>query len=223
MVGTLFAMPALAQVMLERDLGGGCSVRQTATYAYCWGAATPCVVWEPTGFSFGDVDALRTATAFARVPTTGRVVAAITGTRPWRTVRSSAVLYSDDRGATWLAARWDWPATARAIAFEPTGARGVAAGDSGYVWITDDGGETWTDRGSSSGTTYVDAARLGDTLVLVDDHRAAWRSRDRGFARESLADGVVGGLVVDAEAITLTTETHRIRVAADGSIRRAPR
>lgn len=209
-----------AQVFETRELGGGLSVRQVSTYTYCWGAATPCTVWEPTGFSFGDVDALRTATAFARVPETGRILAAITGTRPWRTVRSHAVLFSDDLGATWNAARWEWLVSVRAIAFEPSGLRGAAGGDGGYVWISDDGGATWTERGSSAGTTYVDVARLGDVLVLVDAHGAAWRSRDRGFARDSLTEGVVGPLRIEGGEIVVPSARGVVRVRDDGSVRR---
>lgn len=214
------AAPALAQVLLERDLGGGCSVRQTTTFASCWGSALPCIVWVPTGFSFAGIEPLGAATAFARVPATGRIVAAIRGSRRSWPSRTTGVLYTDDLGATWSAARWTWPSVALALAFEPASERGVAAGAGGYVWTTEDGGTTWTDRGSSSGTTYVDAARLEHTVVLVDDHGAAWRSRDGGFARESLADGVVGPLTVDVDAITVTTASHSVRVARDGSVRR---
>jgi hypothetical protein len=217
---TLATSVASAQGFETRDLGAGLSVRQVSTYAYCWGAATPCTVWEPIGFSFAGIDALRVATTFARVPETGRIVAAVTGVRPWRTVRSHGVLYTDDLGATWSAARWDWPVRVRVIAFEPTSLRGIAAGEGGYVWTTDDGGATWTDRGSSSGTTYLDAARLGDTVVLVDDHGAAWRSRDGGFARESLAEGLVGALRVEGREIVVPVERGLVRVRDDGAIRR---
>lgn len=214
------AAGASAQALETRELGAGLSVMQVSTFAYCWGAATPCVVWEPVGFSFAGIDALRIASAFARVPESGRIVAAVTGVRPWRTVRSHGILYTDDLGATWSAAAWSWPVRVRALSFEPSGLRGVAAGESGYVWTTEDGGATWRDRGSSAGTTYVDAARLGDVVVLVDEHGGAWRSRDGGFARDTLGAGVTRPLAVTADEIVVEARSGTVRVRPDGSVRR---
>lgn len=208
------------------ELGDGASVRRIVRP--CWyTVAAMCTWWQPEGtLSFGGVRDLEVASAFARTPR-GRVVAMVPGLAQGYAAPSdlgyavtATVLYTDDLGATWQ--RGDWPdahAHALAFAFDPSTGAGVAVGQGGGIWTSDDGGVRWRNRRSSSGTVYVRAWVRGRAVVVEDDRGALWLSRDGGFALESLAEG---GRVeaTDDGALVVRARDRSWRIAADGGLAR---
>jgi hypothetical protein len=203
------ASGALAQVG-EIAIGPGLAVRREGAVCDDGITGIPCLVWVPIGFAFGDRAELPYARAFGYVPSTGRIVAVHNvGGR-------GGVLYTDDLGASWRDGRWDWHQAANAVAFDPSSTFGVAAGEGGYVWNTDDGGRTWRDRGSSSGTSYTDVRVLGRIAVLRDDQGRVWLSRDGGFGRDLLAEDRSALLGSTASTIVVWTPRRRYEVHRDG-------
>lgn len=76
---------------------------------------------------------------------------------------------------------------ALAVAFDPAGDYGVAVGEQGYGWSSDDGGARWRVRlsGGCTGARYTRAWVRRRTCVIRDAAGAVWISRDGGFAIES--------------------------------------
>lgn len=209
--------PARAQSADAIELGEGLSVHRRATWCGAVGVPIRCYAWEPTGFSFPAgpmVPALTFARTFTRVPTTGRILAALSNvTSPFMyTGFAVRMLRSDDRGASWTPVTWRWLETVALFAFEPGTARGTAAGDSGYVWTTEDGGTTWLDRGSSSGTTFTELAVGARETVLIDTNGNVWRMSGGSFGRDLLLTDTTAHLTNEGDAIVVRTATEEMRV-----------
>lgn len=209
--------PVGAQTPDTIDLGSGLSVSRRATWCGATGVPIRCYAWEPSGFAFPAgplVPALTFARTFARVPASGRILAALSNvTSPFMyTGFAVRMLRSDDRGASWVPVTWRWLETVALMAFEPGTSRGVAAGDSGYVWTTTDGGETWRDRGSSSGTTFVELAVADREIVLIDASGNVWRMADGSFARDLLLTDTTAHATNEDDAIVVRTATEELRI-----------
>jgi hypothetical protein len=222
----LTAGATVAQATLRSiDLGDGMQVTLVARPAGTCGHGAPCALWTAIGLDIARMDALLVARTYARVPGSLRVLAAVPpmpswALTTWRRWPAASVLYTDDRGASWAAARWPAANTAEAIAFSEDGTLGIAVGASQGIWSSEDRGLSWVERSSSAGLRYVDVAVLGRAVVIVDEGRAAWVSRDRGFSLGSAADEVSGPLRVEGEAIVIPTEHGEVRIDREG--RRAP-
>lgn len=209
--------PARAQAQDAIDLGGGLSVHRTPTWCGA-SIAVPirCYAWQPSGFSFPS--ALTTPLTFARtyavVPSTGRILASLSNTTGPFMYTGFAVrmLASDDRGLTWQPVTWRWLETVALFAFEPGSGRGVAAGDGGYVWSTDDGGVTWSDHGGSSGTTFTELAVAGREIVLIDSNGNAWRMSGGSFGRDLLVTDRDAHVTSDGDALVVRTLTEEWRI-----------
>jgi photosystem II stability/assembly factor-like uncharacterized protein len=184
---------------------------------------TRCAIWVPLGFRFDAQPELALASTFARVPRTGRIVAARGTAQPWASPLGAStaygrdyVLYTDDLGASWQTARWRWWTAPRAIAFDAGSTFGVAAGDGGYVWNTEDGGATWVDRRDASGQTFEAAWVIGRACVLRDAAGVVWVSRDGGFVLERLT-GDPSARIEQAEgAIVVRAGRETLRVTREG-------
>lgn len=208
--------PARAQGPDTIELGAGLSVRRVPTWCGV-GVGFRCYAWQPSGFSFPAgplAPALTFARTFARVPSTGRIFASVSNVSGPFLYTGFAVrmLRSDDRGASWVPVTWRWLETVALMAFEPGSARGVAAGDSGYVWTTDDGGDTWRDRGSSSGTTFTELAVADREIVLIDGAGNVWRMSGGSFARDLLLTDTSAHATNEGDAIVVRTATDELRI-----------
>ncbi len=229
----LTLVPAVASIaraddgLQTIDLGGGASVRQVRTV--CWHG--PCAIWVPEGLSFGDHPELEVAMTFARVPRTGRILAARSNTAlwggpfaTWNGVGLDSVLYTDDLGRTWQTANWRWWTPPRVIDFDPGSTFGVAAGDGGYVWNTEDGGATWVDRRDASGQSFDGVWVVGRVCVLHDREGVTWVSRDGGFVLERLTDARDVAIEREGDALVVqvgSADAPRAvyRVTRDGASR----
>jgi hypothetical protein len=141
------------------------------------GYASGCVGWRFHGFATPLPFAVETANMLAPARG-GRIVAA--------TVAGPQI--SDDRGASWHAARWEG-AGPLSLAFDANSEFGAAVGANGMLYTTDDRGETWRLRRDSSGQRLIDVAVVGQTIVIADDHGGAWVSTDGGLRLRTLSEG----------------------------------
>lgn len=215
------ALSALASARAQApdaiDLGQGLSVQRISTWCGAAGAPFRCSAWQPSGFAFPAgplAPALTFARTYARVPATGRILAALSNVNGPFMYTGFAVrlVASDDGGVSWHPLTWRWLETIALFAFEPGSARGVAAGDSGYVWTTDDGGETWRDRGSSTGTTFTELVVVPGEIVLVDASGNVWRMSSGSFARDLLVTDASAHASVEGDAIVVRTTGEELRV-----------
>lgn len=170
------------------DLGDGVSVDDVCQPS----RPRPCAGWQPVGFVFGDATPwLLQADTFGRVRATGAILATAS-IRPAITYPSAApmrahrVLRTTDGGLHWREVPWPWTQTPRLFAFDRLRLDGVATGESGYVWTTDDGGAHWVDHGGDA-VTWAAAAIADREIVLADASGHVVRSRD-GLARETVVD-----------------------------------
>jgi len=215
---------ASAQVPDVVDFGGGASVRRTLA----WCGIARCPAWEAVGWTF-PTSTLGSALAFARtyavVPSSGRVLVAVSNASgPFMSTGFAVrVMRSDDHGASWQPVSWRWAETVALFSFEPGTARGVAAGDSGYVWTTTDGGDTWTSLGGSVGTTFVELVAANRETVLVDDHGNVWQMSDGTFARELLLTDSSAHASREGDAIIVRTTDEELRIRHGHGVDRHPR
>ena len=139
------------------------------------------------------------------------------------------VMRSTDSGATWsnrtppLAA----PISCRGIAVDPTHSNTVIAvfgGDffGGEVWVTTDGGDSWTDRsaglpGNPLNAVVYDGTRLlvGGGLLFGSQSVGLYESTDLGATWNPLHDGTWPVLVVEDIAVD-PNDTATIFAAIDG-------
>ena len=139
------------------------------------------------------------------------------------------VMRSTDGGATWanrtppLAV----PISGRAIAVDPTDSNTVIAafgGDfgGGEVWVTTDGGDSWTDRSAGlpanpMNAVVYDGTRLlvGGGLLFGSQFVGLYESFDLGVTWTPLHDGTWPILVVEDIAVD-PSDAARIFVAIDG-------
>jgi len=139
------------------------------------------------------------------------------------------VMRSTDSGATWedrtppLAA----PISARGIAVDPNNSNTVIAvfgGDfgGGEVWVTTDGGDSWTDRsaglpGNPLNAVVYDGTRLlvGGGLLFGSQFVGLYESPDLGVTWTPLHDDTWPILVVEDIAVD-SNDAARVFVAIDG-------
>jgi hypothetical protein len=195
------------------DFGGGLSVRRTRV----WSGYVQVPAWQAVGWTVPTTtlgSALTFARTYAVVPATGRVLVALSNVSGPMLATGYAVrvMRSDDHCASWQPVTWRWAQTVALFSFEPDSARGVAAGDSGYVWTTSDGGETWTSLGSSVGTNFVELVAADRETVLIDDHGNVWRMSGGTFARELLLTAPSAHASRDGDAIVVRTDDEELRV-----------
>lgn len=211
------ATPVAAQAVVRTiDLGDGISVR-AETSSVCALRFGPCTTWHAVGLDIARMDGLLVARTFARVPNSPRILASVPHRGSF--YRTAGLLYTDDAGANWQAAAWPSANAASAIAFDETGALGVAVGPSESVWITTDRGARWIERTSSAGLEYVDVRVLGQAIVIVDSGRTAHRTRDRGFSLQTVGGEVTEPLRIEGGFIVVTTARRVYRVGPDGTVR----
>jgi hypothetical protein len=211
------ALVASAQLPSAIDLGDGLSVHPHAT----WCGASPatagrCMAWQPTGFVFPAplVPHLTFARTWARVPASGRILVALSNASGPFVFTGFAVrmMRSDDRGASFVPVTWRWLETAGLLSFTPGTSHGVAAGESGYVWTTDDGGITWIDRGSAAGTAFTELVAGEDETVLIDTSGNVWRMSGTSFARDLVLTDTSAHAALEGDAIVVRTATEEVRI-----------
>ena len=140
------------------------------------------------------------------------------------------IMRSTDGGATWanrtppLAA----PISGRGIAVDPGNSNTVIAvfgGDfgGGQVWVTTDGGDSWTDRSAGLPDNPMQAVVYDGNRLLVgggqlfgSENVGLYQSTDLGATWTPLHDGTWPVLVVDAIAVD-PNDAQTILVAVDGS------
>lgn len=217
----LLAMPAGAQVStsVRVELGDGVAVERMCPPSSI-GSWMGCFAWTPIGFSFGDASRwLLLARAFARVPATGAILA-VPG-RPSDMTYSfhpPRLLRTEDGGEHWTSIPWSGSMMPTIFAFDHHSLDGVAAGDAGNVWSTDDGGLTWDQHGS--GGTWSAVAIADREIVLLDASGNVYRSHDGGFARESVVTDPTARLEQRDEDIVVHTDTADYVVRRGSSTRR---
>ena len=216
----------LASMRLE--LGDGLAVERCPRAPTPW---EPPQCWQPVGFSFGTYGVLHFARTFARSApasaTRGRIFAAIPlNTSQLGRFHAAPVVYSDDLGAHWQESSWDPQAGAPnlgafsplALAIEPGGRRVVAAGEYARLWVSADGGESFTQR-RSGGPTYVGVEALGRAIVLLDTEGRAWVTPDDGSSLRPVSSDRGAVLSREPDAIVVRIGRRAFRVDARGDVR----
>ena len=214
---------ALAQALPRLELGDGLAVERCPQPPTAW---EPPQCWQPVGFTFGGYGVLRLARTFARSApsstTRGRLFAVIPD-NPSQLGRGhmAPVVFSDDLGAHWQEASWD-PAVGSptlgafsplAISIDPAGSRVVAVGEYARLWISNDGGASFTQR-RSGGPTYVRVEVLGRAIVMIDSDGRAWSTPDDGSSLRRLSSD--GGAEVSREASAIVVQVGRRTFRIDG-------
>lgn len=209
----------------ELDLGAGLAVRRIPRYCPGGSVGSGCFAWEPVGFSFGGEIALPFARTFARVPTSGRILAALPVARTLYVPLgfTTRMLRTDDLGEHWAPVPWRWVESVSLMVFDEGTDDGVAAGDSGYLWATDDGGLTWTEHGNASGTTYVELVMHDSVVVALDSQGNAWRAQHGNFDRELIATDPHAHVSIEGEAVVVRTESAVYRLRRGRSVERVRR
>jgi photosystem II stability/assembly factor-like uncharacterized protein len=139
------------------------------------------------------------------------------------------VMRSTDGGATWTDRTPPHaPMSGRAIAVDPNDSNTVIAvfgGDfgGGEVWVTSDGGDSWTDRsaglpGNPLNAVVYDGTRLlvGGGLLFGSQFEGLYESPDLGVTWTPLHDGTWPVLVVEDIAVD-PNNAATILVATDGA------
>jgi photosystem II stability/assembly factor-like uncharacterized protein len=140
------------------------------------------------------------------------------------------VMRSTDGGATWAnrTPPLAQPISGRGIAVDPSNSNTVIAvfgGDfgGGQVWVTTDGGDSWTDRSAGLPDNPMQAVVYDGTRLLVgggqrfgSENVGLYQSTDLGASWTPLHDNTWPVLVVDAIAVD-PNDAQTILVAVDGS------
>jgi photosystem II stability/assembly factor-like uncharacterized protein len=151
-------------------------------------------------------------------------IADASGAQPVNVIRST------DGGGTWTnrTPPLTAPISGRGIAVDPSDSNTVIAafgGDfgGGQVWVTTDGGDSWTDRSAGlpdnpMQAVVYDGARLllGGGQRFGSEDVGLYRSTDLGATWTPLHDNTWPVLVVDAIAVD-PSDAQTILVATDGS------
>ena len=178
-------------------------------------------------FSYGDLSGvLPGATAWActrrnhivaLLPVRGRSSLHIPGTVV-TTISQGPVAWTDDRGQTWHRPPWSSPQLPRAMAFDERSGFGLLVGDNGAIWSSHDGGETFTDHGTSPPAAFTSVLILENIGVAMDDRGDAYVLRADGFERELIAHAPGGWIERERNTILLIRGSEQWRIRADGSI-----
>jgi hypothetical protein len=91
--------------------------------------------------------------------------------------------------------------------------RVVAAGEYARLWVSLDGGASFTQR-RSSGPTYVSVEVLGRAIVLIDSDGRAWTTPDDGSSLRRLSSD--GGAVISREASAIVVRVGQRTFRVDG-------
>jgi photosystem II stability/assembly factor-like uncharacterized protein len=140
------------------------------------------------------------------------------------------IMRSTDGGATWAnrTPPLAQPISGRGIAVDPSNSNTVIAvfgGDfgGGQVWVTTDGGDSWTDRSAGLPDNPMQAVVYDGTRLLVgggqrfgSENVGLYQSTDLGASWTPLHDNTWPVLVVDAIAVD-PNDAQTILVAVDGS------
>jgi photosystem II stability/assembly factor-like uncharacterized protein len=161
----------------------------------------------------GNQDLLR-AFDFA-VSRSTRIVAAIPG----------GLLFTDDLGQRWQPIRWDYSASPHAIAFDLNTDFGVAVGENGSVWTTDDGALTWRSRRDDAGIDLIRVCVLGRIVAIGSSEGSVWISADGGTSvrlvvrGDSTTGGSIPSIAIEGHAIRIRRNLHeQWRVGSDGVV-----
>lgn len=151
-------------------LGAGMSVDRLHIR---WGRGSY-ATWRANGFSLGPAPVVN-ALSFSGAQG-GRVVAIVHG----------GAYFTDDRGANWQPASWDGAASAAAISFDAASAFGVAGGEDGTIWTTEDRGEHWRRRREREQELVTAVATMGTAFAFVTLVGSVSISRDGGQSFETV-------------------------------------
>ncbi|HKB69333.1 MAG TPA: hypothetical protein VKH46_00695 [Thermoanaerobaculia bacterium] len=154
------------------------------------------------------------------VRTPGRLWAALSGTG-----RGALLAVSDDDGADWtILARWDRAVDARAFAQSPLDPQWLACGGDDGVFLSRDGGRSWTPSGEGvAGLALVQSLAFdpADRATLyAGTYRQAFRTRDAGETWARIANG----MVLDATVYSFDFDPHdasRVWVSTCGWVYRS--
>lgn len=105
--------------------------------------------------------------------------AAAAGDNVWLLCERGAVLRSTDMGAKWETTRIDTDGKLRDIAFLDE-KRGVIAADAGTLWMTADGGRTWTARKLDTADPLTSVTAVGERLWVGGYGGTVFHSPDAG-------------------------------------------
>ncbi len=194
---------------------------------YCPGGSTVtgCFAWEPVGFSFGSEVGLSFARTFARVEPNGRILAALPLASslyaPFGV--TTRMLRTDDLGEHWIPVPWRWVESVAIMVFDAGTDDGVAAGDSGYLWATTDGGLTWTEHGNAAGTTYTELAMRDSVVVARDSAGNVWRAPHGNFDRELIVTDPTAHLTTEGDSVLVRTERDVFRLRRGHAVERTRR
>lgn len=104
---------------------------------------------------------------------------------------AGALAYSDTGGDTWTDVALD---SAPNAIFAQTWANIVVVGDGGYIWVSRDGGTTWTavEEGGETTENLLDVHGYGDTMIAVGENNTVLISRDGGDTWDTVAGPAAG-------------------------------
>lgn len=153
--------------------------------------AMGCFAWMPVGFELPPPQLGARVNMLASTAS-GRIVAAL---------EHGGIVYTDDRGASWLQARVEGAASPRSLAFDDRGQMGAAVGTGGAWWWTDDDGASWRLRRDGGPVSdYVDVVVAGQSVMVSDASGGVYVSLDGGSSVRSLASRVRAAMPVMSTA-----------------------
>ena len=135
------------------------------------------------------------------------------------------VAVSEDEGSEWtVLARWDRSVDARAFAQSPDDPNFLACGGDDGVFLSRDGGRTWSPTGIGVGGLVLVQSLAFDPAdgrtIYAGTYRQAFRTRDGGRSWSRIANG----MVLDATVYSFDFDPHdrsRIWVATCGWVYRS--
>jgi hypothetical protein len=127
------------------------------------------------------------------------------------------IVWTSDRGRTWHQSGWEWPDLPRAIAFDPGSGWGLAVGDNGAVWSSNDGGASFVDHGDAPPASFVDVLVLDRVGVARDDRGDYYVLREDGLDRVRIAHAPDGWMEHAGETIVVHAPSGDVRVTRSGS------
>ncbi len=122
----------------------------------------------------------------------------------------SGLVFTDDRGGHWSAARWDGSQSPRAMAFDDASGFGATVGTNGTVWTSNDRGQTWRTR-RDVGDMLVDVAVLGRVVAWSSVRGMVQVSADGGTSVRTIAERARAAMPV------MTTYQDNLWIRVDGA------